>query len=342
MMKTVTIKDLYKQAKRNGESLLGLSVEKSVVEARAIAEVYNTIHTDIDRRFSREQGMFSPAYNVDDCIEDDLLEEYAQQDDAVQVVLEEFQQTVQSYLNSRAVDYRHIFNVQTIDYNPIDNYNMVEQSTDKHEDNEQSTHVTGEQSNENSYGAQSSTNTRGGVTVTNESGERTTSNDYGEQSRTNTSGERESVAIAGMAGFNSSDFQNSTKSTNTEDAHTDSENTAAHSDTSTQSAFTDTQKTSEQLDTSSVSAHTDTSKMSDRTDTDSRSSTVDITHELTRSGNVGVTTTQEMIQSEIKLWSSYDFWGKFLESIITNFCTYHDDGYSTLQTPLMNELFPFL
>lgn len=342
MMKIVTINDMCKLARRNKESLLGLSVEKSSNEATSIVEAYNNIYTDVDRRINRENGMFSPAYNIDDCVEDELLEYYSKQDEATAAVLAEFRETVQSYLNTRAVDYRKLFAVQAFDYNPIDNYSMTEESTDRHITSDSETHMTGKQELSTLYGEQSQTIAHGGVTVTSESGERTTQNTYGEQNSTTTQGDRESVTTTGVAGFNSSDFQNSNRSSTSEDAHVDKETVDTHTDNTTQGAYTDTQKTSEQLDKTDFAAHTDKQTSGERTDTNERSGSQDTTHELTRTGNVGVTTTQEMLESEIKLWENYDFWGKFMDDIISKFCTFHDNGYSVLETPIMNELLPFL
>lgn len=56
-------------------------------------------------------------------------------------------------------------------------------------------------------------------------------------------------------------------------------------------------------------------------------------------GNIGVVTSQQMIESEIDLWSGFNFYNKLFDIIIEELCYFADDGDAPLLTPLQNSIF---
>lgn len=104
---------------------------------------------------------------------------------------------------------------------------------------------------------------------------------YGATEKTKTNGARSGETINSVQGFNSANYVPSDKTNTTDAQSVDTEADAIHSDTSTRQARTDT--------------HTEQTY----TDTDTRIET----------GNIGITTTQQMIKEEreISEFSIYDY-----------------------------------
>lgn len=88
------------------------------------------------------------------------------------------------------------------------------------------------------------------------------------------------------------------------DQHVDSSKEATHTDTLSKAAHTDTVTIDEHTDTLTEGAKSDTLTEGSRTDT----------HTLTRTGNIGVTTSQQMLESELAL-RKYDFYKNIYEDI---------------------------
>lgn len=56
-------------------------------------------------------------------------------------------------------------------------------------------------------------------------------------------------------------------------------------------------------------------------------------------GNIGVLTSQQMIQSDVDLWSGFNFYNKLFDIIIEELCYFADNGDAPLLTPLQNSIF---
>lgn len=155
---------------------------------------------------------------------------------------------------------------------------------------------------ENYSMTENGTDTYGEDSTTRAFGEDSTSNAYGEQSSTLTTGAQDTTNTAGIYGYNSS--------------------SASSADTSTTSAGART-------DTSTEAARTDTTTRAEHTDTDTRAEHSD-SHSLTRSGNIGVTTSQQMLQSEIDLRKASIFWDLVTGDIIKSLFYLPDEGVTVL------------
>lgn len=116
--------------------------------------------------------------------------------------------------------------------------------------------------------------------------------------------------------------------TSTIGAQTSSSTTGAQTSTSTSSTspwneggnFTEAEKTSED-----AGARTDSANVGARDDSSSFSNSE--TRTLNRHGNLGVTTSQQMIDSELRLRFQNAFFDKLWEMIVVNMFIFCDEGY---------------
>lgn len=219
-----------------------------------------------------------------------------------------------------------LYNILSLEYNPISNYDMTEQET---------TNESGENS-EAHAGTDRTTNTgtvqdakTGTAEKTNTGTETTEYTDEVERSGTDQKRQTGTETVAGtdqsttsgtssiengIAGFNSNSYKDSTNS----DGTTSGSGSLTRNETRTPN-LTENGTTSgtETLDhsetrTPNLTEESEVSETATRTDnltqalthgeTVTGSDEREITRELTRSGNIGVTTSQQMIQSEIELW----------------------------------------
>lgn len=284
-----------------------------------------------------------------------------------------FQTSIFSMLFKNSEKYKRLYALRSVDYKPLDNYNMVENGTDTNTDsgNKTTTHgeisankkiggvtVTreyGETTDSTSYGKQAITTNYGGTTKETAHGSENISENLGAVSKTDTLGSHTDVTTDGVAGYNQSSFSNSTTSStemgsqnnmHTESARTNTTTKQPVTDTETTSARTDSESIDSHVDTHMGEAHTDTDTTTDRNDTESisRGPTVEdktgsreLTHEMTRRGNIGVTTSQQMAQSEIDLWSTFDFYQIIIDDIVTNLCTFYESGNDVMLSTAWNE-----
>lgn len=215
---------------------------------------------------------------------------------------------VKSVILSNKYRFTTLMNTLDLEYNPIRNYDMEENET---------INVSDEVNNENSqvvnYGAQTEnvTETIGGETETNihnigtetttlnetiGTQENTTSTNYGSQSNS-------SETSDSTVPFNETDYTNTNKKIETSQvgAHTDNttqnigEQQNSKTETKDGKTDTDTRTSKDRTNTTQTdrSVYTDTTENST-----SGTSSSDTSRKLTRSGNIGVTTTQQMIRAE--------------------------------------------
>ena len=186
------------------------------------------------------------------------------------------------------------------EYNPINNYNMVENETISETTDNTETH-TGTDTTAHTGTA---TTTHTGTDVNARTGSETETHTGTDTTETSGTNENE------VSAFNSSTYQDNEKVTNSET----NENEKDLTDTRTYNSVTDTntQNLTEQ----------GTQNLTDQTTknlTDNMDGQKDTERELTRSGNIGVTTTQQMLTSEIELrkWLYYNSVFNDIDSILT-------------------------
>lgn len=113
---------------------------------------------------------------------------------------------------------------------------------------------------------------------------------------------------------------------------------ASRIDTKTIGSRTDATNKAGYQDVNTIDSRTDTSEITKEPDKTVNKSDRIRTYELTRSGNIGVTTSQQMAESEIKLWTSFEFYNVIIEDIIKSLCRFYDAGYEPMLTPMFNDL----
>lgn len=180
-------------------------------------------------------------------------------------------------------NWQKLFDTLNFEYNPIENYNMVESSFDNRSGESASNMKNNASRSLN--GSNNSDNSVNEITSTTEEG----------KDISNVDGSTD--AKLGLYGFNSSEAVNGTtnEETNKNSTETDRENTT----NTTRGSSSNMNATNAENETAEHAEHSDTAH------------TESETHTLTRSGNVGITTSQQMVQSERELWSFNFFLGVF-------------------------------
>ena len=196
-----------------------------------------------------------------------------------------------------------LYRILSLEYEPIENYNMIE--TEKTTStNENTDTITTNTTNSNDV-----TETNTGTNTANDS-ENTTGKNTITDSRTikennNVTNNNSLYGFNSVSGVNS-DSQNGTETRNTTDSNNHNDDLKG----------TRTNEHSENINTSKVTAQkNDIKDIKDGTHTENGSQD----RTLSRHGNIGVTTSQQMINSEIELWQ-WDFFNgvfKDIDKILT-------------------------
>lgn len=221
----------------------------------------------------------------------------------------------------------NLYESTQFEYNPIENYDRTEVTTNN------GTNIQGERTTSTQYGQIQDTMVNGARSESTQYGATSESTQYGEEKTTNVNGARsETTGIGAQSNsiqygattdtssntdtaFNSSaDYNKGTnKSVTGTIQHTDTTNNGARSDsfsttqytdTSTQQQHTVTSNGTQHTDNFSTQSVTDTSTRGQHTDTSTTNGVTDTTAETINSrvhGNIGVTTTQQMIESQRKV-----------------------------------------
>ena len=202
-------------------------------------------------------------------------------------------------------EYERLYATTQLEYNPIENYNMKENGTDLKNGSVENTNSATETLNKGAM-TYSETNVTGSSSGTSEMGEVTTTTT--DSANTNS----ENVTNKFINGFNSTESVPSENSTSTDSNTSNGESssvTSPHTIKNSNSERTDTKQTEE-------GARTDSKTMSG---SDSSIMNDTLTHNLTRTGNIGVTTSQQMIESERQV-ALFDFVKIVAHDIIKTIC----------------------
>lgn len=199
-------------------------------------------------------------------------------------------------------------------YNPLENYDRIED----YEDN-----ATGSFNNTSSNNSNSSFSNTGKSTnegefsntgSTNGTDTRKTTTDA---SVTDAMGAQSSTTEGKVSAFDSSDYSPKDKTDTNDAAHTDTHTTDSEVNDSVTSA-----NSSSDSGTNSDETNTEASGSNETIEAGSESgnSTNKNVHSGRIHGNVGVTTSQQMLDAEMKLWASIDVYKSIADLFITDFC----------------------
>lgn len=188
--------------------------------------------------------------------------------------------------NMFGTDWNRELDALLAEYNPIENYNMVEEGSDT---------KSGSDTLTDDYAMKRNTKTSGAHTDTFNVGQDRITDSFG--ATQTTYGGHTDTSTHSVSAYDSSGWSNAEKDVTEVAQHIDSE--AARSDTHTTDARVDSTVYGSKQDTTVEDAYKDTHE----TEYDNT-----VEHELTRSGNIGTTTNQMMIRSEIELRSTNFFY----------------------------------
>lgn len=294
-----TIEKLWKMAAQNSEPLLGIP---STTSAFDFMDEYNAHYMDYDMNFGMKFASFYPLWNRD-------------HEDSDEDVLDMFQLSVNVFLRKNAESYQRMWDALEAEYNPIENYDRNESWTDTDDGKDTVTDKFAQQQRTNQYGAEHESVSVGQQVNTNAQGARTQTNTHGATHETNTNG---------VAGFNAtvaSPYSPDNESIRDTNQYIDTIGDAAVTDTLTQGAHTDTSDKNAHTDTLTDAAHNDSHETEYGKET---------THEGRVHGNVGVTTNQQMITSEMEMREKYNFYDIIFAGIIKELCRYHNPGHRVM------------
>lgn len=305
MSKNLTMLELYKANLASGKALFPSSDFNFMSE-------YNTNFAKYDKLFARNRHFF---YYKDI---------FADSTTTAQDVREDFQFDVNALLLSKADSLQKIYDASVMEYNPIENYLMSEAGKDEN---------TNTSTNEQTFGNVNRKNNFGADVVNNAIGEQTNTNVLGQQSNTkiDTIGERIDETKNGVSGFNASNFTDSDISNvrNGAQSNSYSEKLGSHTDSLTNGKRSDVASRLAREDVETVERGKDTQTNTQRNVTD---------HTFARHGNIGVTTSQQMLQSEFDLRLNFNFYDVVFDLIIKELCNFSDSGFDVFLTPLMNNV----
>ena len=214
------------------------------------------------------------------------------------------------------------------EYDPLENYDRNEETKVKVDNTTDIIRTKGEQIDKDNLGSHNDTTSYGDYTDRTNYGEYTEKNDHGSQHETNKKGERSQTETEGIAGFNSSNYNNADQNKTeiagvtdevTRDQYTDSNIITSHEDSLSHGSHDDTVKYGERIDT-----HTE-GKREDKGQ-DVLNGTTVTTGRV--HGNIGVTTSQQMLKSELDL-RVYNFFENMFKDIDQYLCLkiWSDDEY---------------
>lgn len=290
-MEMANLKTLWKIAKKSNVPLFG------TIEQLAGLNFMNGYLADFakfDRNTAVNVGFLEPIWNRNE-------------EDSDEAVLSQFQEDASIVLFKNKKNLERLYELTLIDYKPLENYSMVEAGTDK---TEGSNNVT------SNYGEQSKTNTNGAQNETVNRGARTYADVEAAVTDTEAVGAKTSTTEDKVSAYDKVDYQNSDLSETAEGEQSNTNQYGERNTTHTENAYEDVTRRDAVTNTESINAHIDSESSIESRNT---------THNFTRSGNVGVTTSQQMAQSEIDLWSSFKFFDIIVNIIVKELCTYRDE-----------------
>lgn len=328
-MERVNLKKLWK-VNNNQYPLLG--TQANLAPFPFMAD-YIASYREFDRNFVKDRGFFQPMWNLED------------EDGDISRVLSQFRSDATFVLKKHQAELERLFAINSLEYNPIENYSASEHSvdtktgTDVLSDNfgaVESKDNFGAKENRENIGATNRTENIGAVSNSDVHGAQSKSLIKGQQENTVNNGSKNTTVAESISGFNSSAYNNANKNVTDEGATTntsvegqrsDSESIASYTDSHSETARENTVNENARENTYSEGAKEDVHTTNAREDSHSTEYNNTLTHDFTRSGNIGVTTSQQMIESEISLWSKWNFWDYLFELIVKELCTFSDPGY---------------
>lgn len=299
--------NLSKVWKLNNNQYPLFGTANSLAEFPFMSE-YVANHNALDRNLALTRGYMIPIWNVEEA-------------ESENGVLTQFRSDATDVIRKHKVDLQHLWDITQVEYDPIENYSMIEEGTDSTNGTNDVTRNYGEQNKTNVNGSQMETVSRDARTITDVDAAATDTEEIGAK----TSSTEDKVSA-----YDSADYQDSDLSETSEGEQSNTSQYGERNRTHTENAYEDVTSRDAVTNTETVDSHVDTENGEESRTTE---------HSFTRSGNIGVTTSQQMIQSEIELWGGFNFYNKLFDMILDELCYFADDGDAPLLTPVQNVIF---
>lgn len=344
-MKKTTLMQLWKLNKKTNTPFLG---NMDMIETLPFLAIYKDNYARFDKDFVRTRGCFAPTWNRD--IEDNDID-----------VLNNFKEDVDNLLFRNSLSYQKMYEALIAEYSPIENFDRYEEYSDEGTVKNTTINDYGKSMEHFDYGKASEAYNYGQVNITDINGEAQQINvlgaikqvdKIGEQTQNTAYGEHIDSASVGeittsnthrVAGYNGGLADSESDNGNTS-AHIDSTKYGAHNDSVTNKAYqnetnkdavTNTITDAEHIikhaedaksDIHSIEAKSDIHSTEAKKDTSKLDGANSNKHSGHLHGNIGVTTNQQMIESEIQLRSSYSIYLIIYNDIVRELCILEDEG----------------
>lgn len=235
-------------------------------------------------------------------------------EDAEETDVNIIRKRVSNLLLVRKYQYTKLYESTLLKYEPIENYAMIEEGTDVHTIDATHTDSIGKQTNTSSV---NDSTTIGAQTISNNGTNRDTLGNQQNHITTETTEAGNVVNEKKVAPFDSDAYAEQEQNTETFNGRT----TAVGSTTRIDEVMN--QHTTESESTNSERKDSKTSSINEaigsREDSHTDTSTDTMKHNFTRHGNIGVTTSQQMLESEREV-AMFNFIGIVAHDIIKSIC----------------------
>ena len=289
----------------NQYPLLGTSTQLSGLTFMA---EYIQNHNELDRNLALTKGYMIPLWNMSD-------------EETESAVVNQFRSDAAAVIKKHKVDLEKLWNATLLEYNPIGNFKVEEEGSESSTGSEDETKNFGAQSKTLNYGAQSESDAHGAKSSTENDAAYTDTDNIGAKSKSNENK---------VAPYDSNSYENDEKNDETEAARVDSTAYGAKSKTKSEQAYTDSKSKQAYTDSETIAAKAETSSIDKEGSKE---------HSLSKEGNIGTTSFQSLISSEIKLWKGFNFYNELFDLICKELCYFADNGDAPILTPIQNKLF---
>lgn len=287
------IKKIYDYAVKENKKLLfdaqGITYPTIEGNTSNFLTDYETNHEELDRMFYIKYSGMSPIIPDDEM--DDLFRDWKLSCRAI----------LSYYLDSWA----RLYYALSLDYNPI--WNVDGTTTRRTQGKTEG--LSGTDATTMTRGARSETDSYGQTQLTDQYGQKQNTDLYGQDKNTHVEGGKGSTSTDYEVPFDSGVEKEVGKNVSSEDTFTNTDTRDTRTDTHTEGTHTDTHTNAMHSDTHTALTYTD----SDST-LYGKQNNVDYTETETRSGNIGVTMTQQMLNEEMKL-RMLSFWDNVYKTI---------------------------
>ena len=221
---------------------------------------------------------------------------------------------VSNLLLVRKYQYTKLYESTLLKYEPIENYAMIEEGTDIHTIDATHTDSIGNQTNTSSV---NDSTTIGAQTISNDGTNRETIGNQQNHTTTATTDSGNVVNEKKVAPFDSDAYAEQEQNTETFNGRTTAVDSTTIIDEVVNQHTSTLKSTNGERKDSKTSSVTDS--IGNREDSHTDTSTDTITHNFTRHGNIGVTTSQQMLESEREV-AMFNFIGIVAHDIIKSIC----------------------